>query len=75
MRAPTNTSAHDVSGERDTQGGARWVWLGLIGAVVVILAASISWMIRSGSHGIDRNRGPATEAAPGPRGIDAPRTP
>jgi hypothetical protein len=46
-----------------------------MGAVVVIAAAAISWMIRSDSHGIDRNRGPATEAAPGPRGIDAPRTP
>lgn len=66
--------AKDAAASGQRNNGASWPSLGLIGIVFVIMALAMVYMLRSGSYGINRNRGPGTEALPGPRGIDPPPT-
>lgn len=57
---------------------AGWVWWGVVGAITAILVMSVVVMVRAGSDGVGRNRGPADEAAPGAqptRHIDRSRAP
>jgi hypothetical protein len=52
-----------VSNGRSTN----WVWWGVVGAVAAIVVLSLVAVLLRGSAGVGRNRGPASEAAPGNR--------
>lgn len=64
--------------ETDDRRGVSWLWWGVLAAFVAVVVLSIVSALRRGDHGTDRNRGPATEAAPGAaptRDIDRSRAP
>jgi hypothetical protein len=42
-----------------------WVWWGLVGGVAAILIMALIAVLARGGAGVGRNRGPASEAAPG----------
>jgi hypothetical protein len=42
-----------------------WVWWGLVAGVAVILILSLMAVLLRDNAGVGRNRGPASEAAPG----------
>ena len=46
---------------------ANWVWWGVVAAVAAVLIFSLMAVLLRGSAGVGRNRGPASEAAPGNR--------
>ena len=73
-----NTAASLSTQDRANRRGAAWVWWGLLAAFVGVVVLSVVGVVKRGNHGIDENRGPATEAAPGAeptRDIDRSRAP
>jgi hypothetical protein len=64
--------------ERTERRAAGWVWWGILAACLAIGILAVSGALWRGNVGGDRNRGPATEAAPNQepaRDIDRSRAP
>jgi hypothetical protein len=61
----SSSNVQPNSNQNVTNARPAWVWWGVIGGVAAILILSVMAMLLRGSAGVGRNRGPASEAAPG----------
>lgn len=61
----SSTNVQPDSDRDVTRARPAWVWWGVAGGVAAILILSLMAVLLRGSAGVGRNRGPASEAAPG----------
>jgi hypothetical protein len=55
----------EAAREPDKRSSPAWIWWGLFGGLAAIFVLCVLAMLHNGSAGVGRNRGPASEAAPG----------
>lgn len=60
-----NRSKTINAAEPDDRYGASRLWWGVLAALVAVVVLAIVSAAQRGGYGSERNRGPATEAAPG----------